>query len=65
MWNSPSSGGYIKNTSTCETTLTEHLPMLAEDLRLPKGQENLHVGAKEKKERERNWDGTCASEREL
>ena len=43
MWNSPSSRGYIKNTSTCETTLTEHLLMLAEDLRLPKGKENLHV----------------------
>ena len=34
---------YIKNTSICATTPTEHLLMLAEDLRLPKKQENPHV----------------------
>ena len=32
---------YIKNTSTCGTTLTEHL--LNAGRRLPQKQENLHI----------------------
>ena len=42
---------------------------LAEDLRLPKRQENPHVPGldkrKEKKQRQKNRDGTCTPEREL
>ena len=34
---------YIKNTSTCGTTPTEHLLTLAEDLRLTKREETPHV----------------------
>ena len=36
---------YIRNTSTCATTPTEHLLNAAEDLRLPKRQGTLHVPA--------------------
>ena len=67
MWNSPTPHRYIKNTSTCEKTLTEHLLNTG---RRPQTSERARkspcrwVGQK-KNERERNCNVICAPEREL
>ena len=62
----------IKNTSTNGTIHAEHLNT-AEDLRLPKGQEKLHITRENKRAgaggwgwgKEGNLDVTCAPGREM
>ena len=67
MWRSPSSYKYIRNTSTCGTTPTEHILNAG---RRPQNSQKARkspwtwVGQK-KKQRQKNRDGTCTSGREL
>ena len=60
---------YIRNTSTCGTTPTEHLLNAGRKPQTFQRQENPHVPGqgkrKMKKQRQKNRDRTCTSGREL
>ena len=60
---------YIKNTSTCGTTPTEHFMNVGRTPQLTKRKETSHIPGsgkrKKKKQRQRNRDGACTSGREL
>ena len=66
-WSSPPPTNTSKIHLHVERSSQNIYWMLAEDLRLLKGQEHLHITSydKRKKKWERNQDGTCAPGREL